>query len=156
MADGARQSKLSSPNAARRNAPKVSVAPPKPVELSKAIFEKRVPVDTKKRICEECSPPVPILLDVRDVYGVDGVLNEDILFAHFKQEGRLTKTLALKLLNDTTAILTEEPNVIQIPAPVTIVGDIHGQFFDLPKLFGVGGHPKNTRYLFLGDYVVCL
>uniref|UniRef100_A0A0C3TYQ3 Serine/threonine-protein phosphatase n=1 Tax=Guillardia theta (strain CCMP2712) TaxID=905079 RepID=A0A0C3TYQ3_GUITC len=50
-------------------------------------------------------------------------------------------------------ILLNEPNVCSIRAPVTVVGDIHGQFHDLLDLFRVGGFCPSTNYLFLGDFV---
>ncbi|KAG5546611.1 hypothetical protein RHGRI_018706 [Rhododendron griersonianum] len=59
------------------------------------------------------------------------------------------KALCLKAME----ILVEESNVQRVDAPVTICGDIHGQFYDMKELFRVGGDCPKTNYLFLGDFV---
>ena len=50
-------------------------------------------------------------------------------------------------------MLVKESNVIHIQTPVTVVGDMHGQFHDMLELFNIGGRIPDTNYLFLGDYV---
>lgn len=51
------------------------------------------------------------------------------------------------------AIFEEQPMLLDISAPMKIAGDIHGQFFDLLRVFEYCGSPADTNYLFLGDYV---
>merc|ERR1711985_168825 len=57
------------------------------------------------------------------------------------------------LCNKACEILLEESNVQRVHAPVTVCGDIHGQFYDLKELFKVGGDVPDTNYLFMGDFV---
>jgi serine/threonine-protein phosphatase 4 catalytic subunit len=50
-------------------------------------------------------------------------------------------------------ILVEEANVQRVDSPVTVCGDIHGQFYDLLELFKVGGDIPHVNYLLMGDFV---
>jgi len=50
-------------------------------------------------------------------------------------------------------ILLEESNIQPVNSPVTVCGDIHGQFYDLLELFRTGGELPSTNYIFMGDFV---
>ncbi|KAJ2472709.1 serine threonine-protein phosphatase [Coemansia sp. RSA 2322] len=65
------------------------------------------------------------------------------------------KNLCAKASAPTRAkeVLTQESNVQPVRCPVTVCGDIHGQFHDLVELFKIGGNSPDTNYLFMGDYV---
>ncbi|AWP12202.1 Serine/threonine-protein phosphatase [Scophthalmus maximus] len=56
-------------------------------------------------------------------------------------------------LSKAKEILTKESNVQEVRCPVTVCGDVHGQFHDLMELFKIGGKSPDTNYLFMGDYV---
>ena len=60
-----------------------------------------------------------------------------------------------RLCQSASELLMEESNVQPVLSPVTIVGDLHGQFYDLLHLLspGVGGEPPDSSYVFLGDFV---
>jgi len=57
------------------------------------------------------------------------------------------------LIDKAREIFVSQPVLLDLEAPLKIVGDIHGQYFDLLRLFEYGGFPPESNYLFLGDYV---
>ena len=71
----------------------------------------------------------------RKIYSLFILFNHDLFFFQAKE------------------ILTKESNVQEVKCPVTVCGDVHGQFHDLMELFRIGGKSPDTNYLFMGDYV---
>lgn len=58
------------------------------------------------------------------------------------------------LIDESAKIFTQEKMLLDIEAPIKIFGDVHGQYFDLFRLFEIAGYPDgNQKYLFIGDYV---
>jgi len=95
--------------------------------------------------------------------GSETVLNLDVLIdallalrATKPVEGRpvMIPEIQLELLCQSVMnIFAEQPMLLELDAPMKVAGDIHGQFFDLLRLFEYGGSPAEANYLFLGDYV---
>ena len=72
---------------------------------------------------------------------------------------KITKAVCLKNAEITAIcmavkeVLLAQPALIELSAPVKIIGDVHGQYTDLIRLFELCGFPPNANFLFLGDYV---
>ncbi|KOS17875.1 Serine/threonine-protein phosphatase PP-X -like protein 4 [Escovopsis weberi] len=77
----------------------------------------------------------------------------DKMIAQLRACRPIPETQVRELCHRARELLIEEGNVVTVTAPVTICGDIHGQFHDLMELFRVGGDVPDTNYLFMGDFV---
>lgn len=65
----------------------------------------------------------------------------------------LKKSEMVFLCEEAQKIFLTEPSLLELLAPVKIIGDVHGQFEDVLRIFKSNGFPPKANYLFLGDYV---
>ena len=61
--------------------------------------------------------------------------------------------ILMSLLKIASEIFKDEPVTLRAEGPLIVVGDLHGQIFDLLRILREKGDPPKTRYLFLGDLV---
>ncbi|KAJ1926982.1 serine/threonine protein phosphatase Pzh1 [Tieghemiomyces parasiticus] len=73
--------------------------------------------------------------------------------------GKVSKAPCLKnseitaICHAAREIFLSQPSFLELSAPIRIVGDVHGQYTDLLRLFNQCGFPPHSNYLFMGDYV---
>ena len=64
------------------------------------------------------------------------------------------------LIDEATRIFMSQPMLLELPVPIKIcgtndnwnwgLGDVHGQFYDLLRIFEHSGYPSEASYLFMG------
>ncbi|XP_034667379.1 serine/threonine-protein phosphatase 4 catalytic subunit-like [Drosophila subobscura] len=79
--------------------------------------------------------------------------NLDRQIEQLKRCEHLNEIEVRDLCRKAREIFIEESNVQRVDTPVTVVGDVHGQFYDVMELFRISGGVPANNYLFLGDYV---
>mmetsp|Transcript_12150 Transcript_12150/g.14172 ORF Transcript_12150/g.14172 Transcript_12150/m.14172 type:complete len:304 (+) Transcript_12150:48-959(+) len=88
-------------------------------------------------------------------FNVDSII-EKLLEVKDSRGGRYVDLEELEirtLCNKSREIFLSQPSLLELKAPVKICGDVHGQYYDLLRIFELGGYPPDSNYLFLGDYV---
>lgn len=82
-----------------------------------------------------------------------GIAAKDGKVKLYGYKSSLTDLELMYLIQKAREIIRAEPTLLKLTAPINVIGDLHGQFSDLLRIFDKLGYPPEQRYLFLGDYV---
>jgi len=61
-------------------------------------------------------------------------VNLELLKQWLLERGNMTKNLILELIKRSGEIMKKEPNLVKVDGEVVIIGDIHGQFYDMMQM----------------------
>ena len=73
--------------------------------------------------------------------------------ASFLMDIRISEREVFTVIDKVYPLLEKEESMLELEPPLYICGDIHGQLYDLLRLFEIFEYPPKSKYLFLGDYV---
>ena len=66
---------------------------------------------------------------------------------------RISEREVFTVIDEVYPLLEKEESMLELEPPIYICGDIHGQFYDLLRVFEIFKYPPESKFLFLGDYV---
>ncbi|KAJ5764844.1 hypothetical protein N7520_004403 [Penicillium odoratum] len=89
------------------------------------------------------------------IFDLDGMISRLLNVGKSRPEKNLclSENDILSICSAARNLFLSQPILLELNAPINIIGDIHGQFTDLLRLFEMSGFPPAANYLFLGDYV---
>lgn len=70
-----------------------------------------------------------------------------------KKGDALDELRVISILEKTKELFYAEPNVLELRSEIYVVGDVHGQLYDVLSMFNTIGGYDRGKFLFLGDYV---
>jgi len=88
-----------------------------------------------------------------DVLHVDAVVWKLLSLQQQQARSPLPESEVKMLVRISRDIFLRQPTLLELDAPLKILGDVHGQYYDLLKMFDATGYPGHANFLFLGDYI---
>ena len=97
-------------------------------------------------------PHRPLAIDIM-IKPYSRIPNWKMIQDHLASGGFLSRSSAIYLITQAKYIFEKERTILETSDEITIVGDIHGQFYDLLYILEHSESVAKRKILFLGDYV---